>query len=304
MLREPSNGDPALILIGTGSELSICLDAADLLEEDGVPTRVVSMPCFDRFIEQDAAYRDSVLPPSVRARVSVEAAATFGWERWVGPEGESIGMTGFGASGPQPALYEHFGFTPEHVAERGRAVASSALAAKDMMRSPMSVEAQVNERLAALTAAGTSVWLDQIRRSLITSGELERLVREDSLRGVTSNPAIFEKAILGLHRLRRAGARAGGARAWTRTRSTRRSRSSTSRWPATCCARCGTTRAAPDGFVSLEVEPAVAHDTDATIEQAHDFWRPGEPPQPDGQDPRHRGGRVGHRGGRSPPGST
>jgi transketolase len=123
VLRDPADGDPALILIGTGSEVSICLDAADLLEEGGVPTRVVSMPCFDRFSEQNAAYRDSVLPPSVRARVSVEAAATFGWERWVGPEGESIGMTGFGASGPQPALYEHFGFTPEHVAERGKAVA-------------------------------------------------------------------------------------------------------------------------------------------------------------------------------------
>ncbi len=123
VLRDPADGDPALILIGTGSEVSICLDAADLLEERGVPTRVVSMPCFDRFSEQNDAYRDSVLPPSVRARVSVEAAATFGWERWVGPDGESIGMTGFGASGPQPALYEHFGFTPEHVAERGKAVA-------------------------------------------------------------------------------------------------------------------------------------------------------------------------------------
>ena len=123
VLRDPADGDPALILIGTGSEVSICLDAADLLEERGVPTRVVSMPCFDRFSEQNDAYRDSVLPPAVRARVSVEAAATFGWERWVGPDGESIGMTGFGASGPQPALYEHFGFTPEHVAERGKAVA-------------------------------------------------------------------------------------------------------------------------------------------------------------------------------------
>jgi transketolase len=122
VLRDPADGEPALILIGTGSEVSICLDAADLLEERGVPTRVVSMPCFDRFSEQNDAYRDSVLPPSVRARVSVEAAATFGWERWVGPDGESIGMTGFGASGPQPALYEHFGFTPEHVAERGKAV--------------------------------------------------------------------------------------------------------------------------------------------------------------------------------------
>jgi transketolase len=122
-LRAESNGgDPDLILIGTGSEVSICLEAADALAADGIATRVVSMPCFDRFGEQDADYRDSVLPPSCRARVSVEAGATLGWERWVTEDGESIGMTGFGASAPQPALYEHFGFTPEHVAERGRAV--------------------------------------------------------------------------------------------------------------------------------------------------------------------------------------
>ena len=121
-LRESSKGaDMDAILIGTGSELSICLEAADALEADGVATRVVSMPCYDRFLEQDEAFRDTVLPPACRARVSVEAAATFGWERFTTADGEAVGMTGFGASGPQPALYEHFGFTPEHVAERARA---------------------------------------------------------------------------------------------------------------------------------------------------------------------------------------
>jgi transketolase len=105
------------------------MEAAEALEADGVATRVVSMPCFDRFIEQDEGYRESVLPAACRARVSVEAAATFGWERWTTEDGEAVGMTGFGASGPQPALYEHFGFTPEHVAERARAVAER-LAAK------------------------------------------------------------------------------------------------------------------------------------------------------------------------------
>jgi transketolase len=78
------------------------------------------MPCFDRFLEQDERYRDTVLPPSVRARVSVEAAATLGWERVVGPDGEMIGMHGFGASGPATALLEHFGFTAENVASTGR----------------------------------------------------------------------------------------------------------------------------------------------------------------------------------------
>ena len=88
-LRESfKDGDPDLILIGTGSEVHICNEAADLLEADGIATRVVSAPCFERFAEQDADYRDGVLPPSVRARVSVEAAATFGWERWTTDDGE------------------------------------------------------------------------------------------------------------------------------------------------------------------------------------------------------------------------
>jgi transketolase len=116
-------GDPDLILIGTGSEVHICTAAADLLEADGIATRVVSAPCLERFAEQDDEYHDSVLPPAVRARVSVEAASTFGWTRWTTDDGAQIGMTSFGASGPQKALYEHFGFTPEKVAAQGRAVA-------------------------------------------------------------------------------------------------------------------------------------------------------------------------------------
>ena len=83
---------------------------------------MVSAPCLDRFAEQDQDYRDSVLPPDVRARVSVEAASPLGWSTWVGEDGEAIGMTTFGESAPQPDLYEHFGFTPEKVAERARAV--------------------------------------------------------------------------------------------------------------------------------------------------------------------------------------
>jgi transketolase len=117
---------PDLILIGTGSELHICTEAADLLEADGIATRVVSAPCLDRFAEQDEDYRNEVLPPAVRARVSVEAAATLGWSTWVTEDGEAIGMETFGASGPQQDLYEHFGFTAEKVAERAKAVVERA----------------------------------------------------------------------------------------------------------------------------------------------------------------------------------
>jgi transketolase len=123
VLRESyKEGEPDLILIGTGSEVHICTAAADLLEADGVATRVVSAPCLDRFAEQDQDYRDRILPPSVRARVSVEAASALGWSTWTTEEGEQIAMTTFGASAPAHDLYAHFGFTPERVAERGRAV--------------------------------------------------------------------------------------------------------------------------------------------------------------------------------------
>ncbi|MEA2331555.1 MAG: transketolase [Thermoleophilaceae bacterium] len=123
VLRESfKDGDPDLILIGTGSEVHVCTAAAELLETDGVATRVVSAPCLERFAEQDAEYRDGILPPAVRARVSVEAGSTFGWSEWITDDGEAVGMTGFGASAPQPELYEHFGFTPEKVAARARAV--------------------------------------------------------------------------------------------------------------------------------------------------------------------------------------
>ena len=122
VLRESYKDEPDLILIGTGSEVHICTAAADLLEADGIATSVVSAPCLDRFSEQDQDYRDRVLPSSVRARVSVEAASELGWTTWTTEDGEAIGMTTFGASAPHTDLYEHFGFTPDRVAERGKAV--------------------------------------------------------------------------------------------------------------------------------------------------------------------------------------
>jgi transketolase len=122
VLRDSYKDEPDLILMATGSEVHICTEAADRLEADGIATRVVSMPCIDRFAEQDEEYRDSVLPPACRARVSMEAAATLGWDRWVTDDGESIGMHTFGASAPQKDLYEHFGFTPEKAVETGKKV--------------------------------------------------------------------------------------------------------------------------------------------------------------------------------------
>jgi len=114
--------DPDLILMGSGSEVHIANAAADLLEAEGIATRLVSVPCMDTFAAQDQSYRDSVLPPGCRARLAVEAASPLSWYRWVGDAGDVIGMETFGASGPQKALYEHFGFTPENVVERAKKV--------------------------------------------------------------------------------------------------------------------------------------------------------------------------------------
>jgi transketolase len=115
-------GEPELILMGTGSEVHQAHEAVKLLDAEGVRVRLVSMPCLDRFAEQDRDYRDSVLPPSCRTRVAVEAAAPHGWHRWVGEDGDIVAMEGFGASAPAKALYRHFGFTGEAIAERARAV--------------------------------------------------------------------------------------------------------------------------------------------------------------------------------------
>ncbi|MGZ4202093.1 MAG: transketolase [Thermoleophilaceae bacterium] len=117
-----ASGEPEVVLIGTGSEVGLCASARELLEADGIPTRVVSVPCAERFFEQDDGYRQSVLPPGLRARVAVEAAHPLGWDRFVGEQGSIIGMTTFGASAPAKDVFAHFGFTPEHVADEARAV--------------------------------------------------------------------------------------------------------------------------------------------------------------------------------------
>jgi transketolase len=128
ILADPAGGeDPEVILIGTGSEVSICLDAAKTLTAEGLKVRVVSAPCLDTFAEADPAYRESVLPKRIGARVAVEAAVQLGWDRWMGPDGSFVGMHSFGASGTAEAVYAHFGITAERVAQVGKdAVAKAA----------------------------------------------------------------------------------------------------------------------------------------------------------------------------------
>ena len=116
VLADPPGGNPDVILIASGSELSLAVEAHGKLLAEGIRARVVSMPSWEIFDHQTQAYRDSVLPPTVKARIAVEQASTFGWERYVGSSGHVIGMTTFGASAPLKALQKKFGFEPDRVA--------------------------------------------------------------------------------------------------------------------------------------------------------------------------------------------
>ncbi len=120
VLAEARGGEPRLILIGTGSELSLCLQAREQLEAAGVPTRVVSMPCWELFDRQPVEYRQAVLPDQVTARLSVEAGSTQGWCRYTGTHGDAVGVDTFGASAPAKEVLKHYGFTVEHVVTRAR----------------------------------------------------------------------------------------------------------------------------------------------------------------------------------------
>jgi transketolase len=120
--EEGAGGSPKVILMASGSEAQVALAAKKLLEADGISARVVSFLCRERFEEQPDSYRESVIPPSVRARVSVEAGSTFGWERYIGEKGCSVGIDRFGASAPGDRLLREFGFTPENVAEKAKSL--------------------------------------------------------------------------------------------------------------------------------------------------------------------------------------
>ncbi|HEY7121075.1 MAG TPA: transketolase, partial [Solirubrobacterales bacterium] len=122
VLADPESGDPVVILIATGSEVALAIAAHEKLIAEGVPSRVVSLPCWELFDRQEKSYRDEVLPPDIPARVSIEEASTLGWERFVGTEGATIGMHTFGSSAPLKDVQTKFGFTPDKVAETAKEV--------------------------------------------------------------------------------------------------------------------------------------------------------------------------------------
>jgi transketolase len=115
ILADAPNAHPEVILIGTGSEVPLCLEGYEQLTGEGVRVRVVSMPSWELFDDQNSGYRYSVLPPHVKARVSVEEASDFGWTKYTGTEGHNIGIETFGASAPIKQLLKKFGFTADHI---------------------------------------------------------------------------------------------------------------------------------------------------------------------------------------------
>jgi transketolase len=115
ILADPAKGKPEVILIGTGSEVALCVDAYEQLQREGIPARVVSMPSWELFEQQDQAYRESILPPDITSRVSAEMGSVIGWDRYVGPTGVKVGMHTFGSSAPLKDLLAKFGFTAEKV---------------------------------------------------------------------------------------------------------------------------------------------------------------------------------------------
>jgi len=115
IFADAEDGKPAVILIGTGSEVALCVDTYETLKQENIPARVVSMPSWELFEQQDRSYQESVLPPGITARVSVEMASVIGWDRYVGTTGAKIGMHTFGSSAPIKDLLKSFGFTPDKV---------------------------------------------------------------------------------------------------------------------------------------------------------------------------------------------
>jgi transketolase/transaldolase len=256
-----SKTPPQLILIATGSEVSLALGAQKKLSEQNIASTVVSMPSCELFNAQTQEYKDTVLPPAIKARLAIEAASPKGWRDYVGLEGDIIGVNRFGASAPGSVVMEKFGFTVENVVDHALAL----LGRKDrpMKKNP----------LLELENYGQGIWMDYLRRDLFSSGELKRYIEQDGLAGMTSNPTIFEKAI------------SGSTEYDAQLRGLLGPNPNTPadvlyekiaiqdiQTAADLFMPVYKRKDKADGYISLEVSPDLAHDTQGSIEQARRFW--------------------------------
>ena len=272
MLAEASGGEPELILLATGSEVWVALAAREELEQrEEIPTRVVSMPCWELFEAQDLDYRDQVLPPRVTARLAVEAGSTALWHRWVGTLGGVVGIDHFGASAPGGTLLANLD-SPRTTWSSGpwrccigstsRRPACSATCRPEWPgRRPNA------EPAPTALKQGVAVWVDSIARDWLEKGELRRLRDQYSVVGVTSNPTIFQAAI-----------GAGGFYDDQLAALAQQSLPTPAiferlalydiRWAAHELHTVYDASGGLDGYVSYEVPPDLAHDTDETVFQA------------------------------------
>ncbi len=254
--------------------MQLCVQAFEELAREGIAARVVSLPSWERFEEQDAQYRAQVLPPGITARVAVEAGAALGWERYAGGTGAIIAMRSFGGSAPIKDLMKKFGFTTEAVVR-----AAKAQLARSETMNPVR----------ALVDHGQAVWLDFLSRELLDKGELARLIESDGVRGVTSNPTIFEKAI---------GHSADYDGSIRRLLKEERAPEQILealmvediRHAADVLRPVFDATRGADGFVSIEVSPYLADDTKGTIAEAKRLWKRGGPREPHDQGARNAGG--------------
>ncbi len=222
--------------------------------------RVVSMPCWELFDRQPLEYRDQVLPPAGRARVAIEQASTLGWDRYVGDAGAIVGMHTFGASAPLKMLQQKFGFTPDAVSRiaRERIAAVRGNSEETQMRATKE-----------LHELGQSIWLDNITRQMLDSGQLQTYIRDYSVTGLTSNPSIFDKAIASgayddaIQKKATGGIRREDLFFDLAIEDLRRA--------ADAFLPIHERSAGLDGWVSLEVSPLLAYDTDKTVSVAKEL---------------------------------
>ncbi len=286
-----TDGTPDVILFATGSEVQLAVKARELLAADGIQARVVSMPSREWFEQQDEAYRNEVIPPTLRARVSVEAGIALGWRDIVGDAGRIVSLEHFGASADYATLYDKFGITAEAVVAAAK---DSIAAAAGEPTAPFHARPAgpvgpgdnadapndrtdphegdtMNDRLKALADAGVSIWLDDLSRERIETGNLKTLIDESGVVGVTTNPSIFASALAKgekyepqVKELKAAGADVDTTVFELTTKDVHDA--------AEIFKPVYDATGGADGRVSIEVEPGLARDTDATIAMAKKLW--------------------------------
>ena len=276
VLVDADGGLPDVVLVGTGSEVQLAVQAREILAQQGVRARVVSMPCREWFDAQEASYRETVIPPTVKARVSVEAGIAQGWREVVGDHGRIVSLEHYGASADFERIYREFGITAagsrrgrggQHQGGHRLTVIGPATARLDQRR-----RNNMADHLKELSEAGVSIWLDDLSRERLETGNLADLVRDDHVVGVTTNPSIFAAALSEGERydeqVRQLAAEGADVDRTVFALTTTDVRNACDVLKPVFDATLGV-----DGRVSIEVAPDLAFDTDATLQSAKELWK-------------------------------